>query len=509
MSANLRRVRVLSPSTKALSVGQLRALRFGFLLSIAAYAVGVFQFVGLESPHKIWIFLVACAAGVLFFGWLNAGLRRLYEPMLRNRQQLLAEKLVRGETLRVRGTPGVFVPMMLSLMVLVYGLPTDTASTLSGRALLAACIGLLAVFWYWAVPRLRAPILELDRRGLRTRQLGHVPWSDIELAQLRVNGSVDHGFIASHVLQLEFVIDRHPRPARGVRRWAEYFFRGMREWEARIALRNPSENALVILNLVMFCIRNTPRYQEQRRVRREGPPESLENFEPHDLPGLPLSPAASMAKAKRVAARLGSTMELSRPRIQRVRLLPRRRNSKILRWVGPVAGIVLTVLVLMGIRANFLVSPAWLRASLIVALVVAAWPVWLVARAVFYTPETGQLSSPMSRVLAGWVLIPVGIYFGAWLIVARCIPDLFARFMGTPFSEVHVLSKHYDYSRRRCDYQVRGGPFEEEIGKDYYCAWISEYERLPDRGPMTIRGRAFWFGRHVDSIEPVDPLSTR
>ena len=114
--------------------------------------------------------------------------------------------------------------MMVSLMLLVVVLPTGVATTLPGRLLLVAGIALLAVFWYWAVPRLRAPILELDCDGLRTKKLGRVPWQDIELAQLRVNGSVDNGFIASHVLQLEFVIDRHPLTLAGPAPLGAVFF---------------------------------------------------------------------------------------------------------------------------------------------------------------------------------------------------------------------------------------------------------------------------------------------
>lgn len=488
----------------------MRALRLGFLAAIAVFVVGVFQILKLESPHKGLIFLLACGAGLLFFAWLDRGFRELYEPLLRNRQHELSEKLLRGETLRIRGTPGVFVPMMISLALLVFLLPTGVATTLSGRSLLVTGIALLAVFWYWAVPRLRAPILELDREGLRTKKLGRVPWPDIELAQLRVNGSLDNGFIASHVLQLEFVIDRHPRPSRGLRRWAQYFFRGMREWEARIPLRNPSENALVVLNLVMFFIRNTPRYQQQRQTRRAGPPQSLANFEPHDLPGLPLSRAAAAASTAQVATRSGTTLELPRRRVQRVRMLPQRRMSKYPRWFGTAFICVLAVSMMTGMRVDFFLSDPWLRTSPFVALVPAALPMWWVARAVFISPdETQQLSSPAARALVAWTLIPFLVFAASWIIVARTIPDFITRFSGSAFSESHILSKHYERSRRSCDYRVTGPPFDEQFPRSYYCAWISEYERLPDTGPMVIRGRKSWFGRHVDSIEAADPLWNR
>jgi hypothetical protein len=505
-----RRVRILAAPPHSLKAGSVRALRCGFLAAIAVFVVGVFQILKLESPHRGWLFLLTCVAGFLLFVWLDRGFRGLYEPLLRDRQHELSEKLLRGETLRVRGTPGVFVPMMVSLMLLVVVLPTGVATTLPGRLLLVAGIALLAVFWYWAVPRLRAPILELDRDGLRTKKLGRVPWQDIELAQLRVNGSVDNGFIASHVLQLEFVIDRHPRPSRGLRRWAQYFFRGMREREARIPLRNPSENALVVLNLVMFLIRNTPRYQEQRHPRRAGPPQSLANFQPHDLPGLPLSRAAVAARAAQVATRRGTTLELPRPRVQRVRMLPRRRKSKYPQWFGTAVICVLAVSMITGTRVDFFLSDPWLRTSPFVALVPAAWPMWWVARAVFLNPdETQQLSSPAARALVGWTLIPFLVYAASWIIVARTIPDFITRFSGRSFSETHILSKRYERSRRSCDYRVTGPPFTGQFGRNYYCAWISEFERLPNKGPMVIRGRKTWFGRHVDSIEAADPLWSR
>ena len=189
-----------------------------------------------------------------------------------------------------------------------------------------------------------------------------------------------------------------------------------------------------------------------------------------------------------------------------MRMLPRRSKSKIPRWAGAALLVVLTLLLMAGIRVDFFPSPAWSRLSLFVVLVITAWPMWAVGRSAVNNPVEGrEFSSPAIRALVGWVLIPFVVYFGSWIVVAHSIPDLITRVAGSSFSETHVLTKHHEHSRRSCDYCVKGKPFDDRIGRDYYCAWISEYERLPDKGPMLVRGRRTWFGRHVDSIEPSDP----
>jgi hypothetical protein len=499
--SRLQRVRILAAPTPTLSAGKVKLLRLAYLAGIAIAVLGIVQIFWLESPYRFWLFFGAGTALVLVFWWLGQGFRELYEPLLRQRQQELAERLVRGETLRVRGTPGVFLPFMLSLIALTFVLPAGVTTTLAGRVWLLAGVVLLASFWYWAVPRLRAPILELDRTGLRTPSLGQVSWADIETAQLRVSGSLDNSFIASHVLSLEFVIDRHPRPAHGLRRRAQAFFRGMREWEARIPLRNPSENPLVILNLTMFCIRNTPRYQEQRRVRRMGPPESLQDFAPHDLPGLPLSRGAVAAKTSSPA---GTPPPGPARRIVRQRFIRRSAAQRLPQWVVISALLLIFVLCHYGLRVNFFCSEAWSRTSIFVCIAIAAVPCWYLGRAIMWGPiYNPDVSTPFMRALVAWILSPALVYALCWSIAASALPDIFTRMAGTRFRETHSLRKEYSYERRRCDYRIVGSPFEEGSLKNHFCSWSGEYDQLPNTGLMVVRGRQTWLGRHIDSVEPV------
>jgi hypothetical protein len=477
------RVRILAAPAAKLGAGRLRLLRFAYLAAIAISVLGVAQIFRLDSDYKYGIFVVASAALVLLFTWIGRGFRQLYEPLLRQRQQELSEKLVRGETLWIRGTPGVFVPLMLSLIALLFVLPNDVATTLPGRAWLLLCIVLLAVFWYWAVPRLRAPVLELDRNGLRTPDLGRVPWADVEAAQLRVNGSVDNGFIASHMLQLEFAIDRHPRPSHGLHRWAQVFFRGMREWEARIPLRNPSENPLVILNLVMLFIRNTPKYQERRS-------------------------AAVMARAVSPPSRVQKPIPARR--IIRQRLLPRTSPARVPQWVVIAVMLLVFVLCFYGLRVDFFSSEAWSRASILACMAIIALPCWHLGRAIMRgTINNPEVTTPFMRALFAWIFGPVLIYFLCWSVFASALPDIFTRMAGTRFEETHTLRKEHSYKRRGCDYRVLGPPFESGSLKSHYCTWSGEYDRLPRKGQMLVRGRKTWLGRHIDSVEPIDPLLNR
>jgi hypothetical protein len=482
------RVRILAAQPATHSTGLVRLLRFAYLVAIAITVLGLLYLFTLETRYKFGIFVAAGTTALFLFIWIGQGFRQLYEPLLRQRQQELAEKLVRGETLSVRGTPGVFVPLMLSLIALLFVLPNDIATTLSGRLWLLLGIGLLAVFWYWIVPRLRAPVLELDRTGLRTKQLGHVSWADIERAQLRVNGSIDHSFIAGHVLQLDFVIDRHPRPARGLRRWAQQFFRGMREWEARIPLRNPSENPLVILNLVTFFVRITARYQEKRQI----------------------------AAAEKSAFAASSAHATSTTRREKLPTTPRRivRQHLIHRTASyrPRQSLVLAVLISIfvlcfyGLRTNFFGSEAWMRVSMIVCGVFAALPSWYVGRfMMFGAVDNPDFTSPFVRALVAWILIPVMIYFLCWSIFGSALPDILTRTMGARFRETHALRKEFSFDRRECDYRIFGPPFDRGNWKSHFCSWPGEYDPLPDKGPMTIRGRKTWLGRHIDSVEPASP----
>ena len=127
----------------------------------------------------------------------------------------------------------------------------------------------------------------------------------------------------------------------------------MREWEARIPLRNPSENALVVLNLVMFLIRKTPRYQEQRHAHRAALRSRSPISSRMTCQACRCRARTVAARAAQVATRRGTTLELPRPRVQRVRMLPRRRKSKYPQWFGTAVICVLAVSMITGTRVDF------------------------------------------------------------------------------------------------------------------------------------------------------------
>jgi hypothetical protein len=178
-----------------------------------------------------------------------------------------------------------------------------------------------------------------------------------------------------------------------------------------------------------------------------------------------------------------------------------RRTRNIPQWLWSALVILPVLLAAIGTQVEFARSRAWFGTGEVFALLFAAWPMWVVGKAISGSDGTGtSIRSPFGRFALGWVFMPMMVYFVFWMAIAVATPDLMTRNFGHPFDATFSLRKEYEDAHRTCRYRVFGAPFDE-TWNGYYCASKAEFDRLPDEGRMRLRGRETWFGRHFDRIE--------
>jgi hypothetical protein len=169
--------------------------------------------------------------------------------------------------------------------------------------------------------------------------------------------------------------------------------------------------------------------------------------------------------------------------------------------------------------------PAWKQWTIVGVMVVAAAAcVFGFSAPLYKSPEWQDLSPfvvlGLAATISAWVLvvllpraekkarttvalgIPMLILGMCWPIAMYALPDLYTRAMGQKFEQVAPMQREYISSDRKCKRRIHGGPFASGGPSPYYCAGISEFDRLPDEGLMRVSGRQSWFGTHIDRVDP-------
>lgn len=103
-----------------------------------------------------------------------------------------------------------------------------------------------------------------------------------------------------------------------------------------------------------------------------------------------------------------------------------------------------------------------------------------------------------SRLLT-YVLVFVGTYCFAWLILVRAVPDILTRVFGTYESKSLILEASYAERRKQCDHQLRG---EELAFPGYLCVPVDQVGRFAPLGEVILSGPSSALGLHVSLIEP-------
>lgn len=161
--------------------------------------------------------------------------------------------------------------------------------------------------------------------------------------------------------------------------------------------------------------------------------------------------------------------------------------------------MVVLAFIAYGYFTDFVVSP-WgakvgLYASAVTTSVVTLylWYGFAVGKIPF-----GLTTTSRTRKAFGLLLLPLFIFGFGWVLFSRSIPDIITRLVGEPLSIYTELEKDHSYRRRQCDYQVRGDYLSFP---GYICVFPSQFDRLPDKGLMSLTGSATVFGMHVTTVE--------
>lgn len=141
----------------------------------------------------------------------------------------------------------------------------------------------------------------------------------------------------------------------------------------------------------------------------------------------------------------------------------------------------------------------------------------------------GLVAAPVLAFIHGWILLtgsrlegrarippnPVSkfiVYLGGTLMLAavynpaitRFGPYLLTNLTGAPYAERYSMQTDRAYSRRACDYQLKGGPING-LYANYLCISGEAYHRYPDQTvEVVLSGQRGFLGMTVDDIVPYE-----
>jgi hypothetical protein len=409
---------------------------------------------------RLWLLVPALALGIGSFYVGTRMYKREYARQLdRDNAQLEALERLDHSVNSVRAfdrKPPLAWPLFMSVIVFFLAVAGLLMQDAVFKALAILILLPTAIVWLVALRR-RGVFLELSAIGVRGA--GHeIPWSNV--ANLRLNHGQGRDYPA---LLVEL---KEPLPASG---WGErmnsYLSRGKSDRELWISLLHAKENAQLICEVA------------------------------HDYWGRMVGkdiPLVAMGK------------EVAQYQYELRKFSDRSPEEK--RQVVIVVGSMFLMLAWCwhGLAASFWSSPTWSRVNWWVAAAITALGLFLLLRRTGLTSLRNQRSTAAYFVMFLFVFLMLTGF--SWLIVARSLPDLVTRVMGTRREFTAELSKKVDVRNRSrsCDHHIAGPLFDGRF-PSRYCPDDEELARLPQAGPMRVIVRESWFGIHIDRIEPTTP----
>lgn len=163
--------------------------------------------------------------------------------------------------------------------------------------------------------------------------------------------------------------------------------------------------------------------------------------------------------------------------------------------------LVVTLTSAYGWWADFVPTAAWVdtgfslaMAATLICVTAFCWAV-LTGRTVF-RPGT---SVPIKILVL--LLGPILIFLFFSLSIMHGIGDIATRVLGRDEQLISDLSKHYDRSRRNCDFQLKGNDIETAL-PNHLCITEDAFTRLPTKGAYRLRILRSELGFHIISYEP-------
>jgi len=155
--------------------------------------------------------------------------------------------------------------------------------------------------------------------------------------------------------------------------------------------------------------------------------------------------------------------------------------------------LVLTALMIWGGIATFIPSENWSKAGSRVSIIISVFVVFVFWWAVFKDKMTTRIyvgfSKKLALCLVGapliWLLFQGSIVYGA--------PALITMSFGSEFEDRGRFKKVYRYSRRSCDYRLRGEKIEKAF-LPYICVSEADFHSFPMNVDLVLEGYKTYFG---------------
>lgn len=165
-----------------------------------------------------------------------------------------------------------------------------------------------------------------------------------------------------------------------------------------------------------------------------------------------------------------------------------------------ITNVALAVTLTSILRADFVPSATWINTSLILAMTAT-----IICTAAFYWALlTGRMisrpgtSAPMKLFVVLFAPILLFMFFS--LSIMHGVGDIATQVLGREDQLISDLSKHYDHSRKGCDFRLKGDDIDNAL-LNHVCITEAAFARLPPKGMYRLQTLRSELGFHIVSID--------
>lgn len=162
--------------------------------------------------------------------------------------------------------------------------------------------------------------------------------------------------------------------------------------------------------------------------------------------------------------------------------------------------LIVLLISIYGMWADFVPSAAWIDtafslavAATILCVTAFYWAV-LTGRTVF-RPGT---SVPMKLLVVLFGPILLFMFFS--LSIMHGLGDIATQVLGREDELISNLSKHYEHSRKGCDFRLKGHDIDNAFPK-HVCITEAGFARLPQKGAYKLQILRSEIGFHITSLD--------
>lgn len=162
--------------------------------------------------------------------------------------------------------------------------------------------------------------------------------------------------------------------------------------------------------------------------------------------------------------------------------------------------LVVTLISIYGWWADFVPSAAWIDTGFSLAMAATI----LCATAFYWAVLTGQTafrpgtSAPMKLLVV--LFGPVVVFLFLSVSIMHGVGDIATRLFGRDEELISDLSKHYNRSRRSCDFRLEGHDIDNAF-PNHVCITEAAFARLPQKGVYRLQTLRSELGFHIVSFD--------